>query len=359
MKRTIKEEFEHLKILNRNRAVKLRVKKIKNGFSLFLDYWNGSKHEYLMTGLHVSGTVEEYQNDLKKFKIALKMREKQEDKAQQKDKGEFHLKTVSSDIATVDFIRAFAVNRPGFKKLLNYLIKFNENPPLDKINGRFGVDFLEFLQRQNLKKNTIYLYFNNLKTALNYAVRKEIISKNPITVSAGKEEAKREFLTLEEIKRVNQANTEYNETKQAFLFSCFTGLRLSDIVNLTFSNIVDNKLVFKQQKTGNNEILPLTKEAVKIADRQREARKSGKVFNLPGRMTIGRRIRKITEKAGIEKRITFHCARHTFATLNLTFGNDLYTTSKLLGHKNIATTQIYAKIIDEKKKEAVDRLPEL
>ena len=81
------------------------------------------------------------------------------------------------------------------------------------------------------------------------------------------------------------------------------------------------------------------------------------IFKIPSQSQLGRVLKQWCKDAGIDKRISFHTARHTFATLALTQGVDLYTVSKLLGHKTIQATQIYAKIIDEKKKAAMELLP--
>jgi site-specific recombinase XerD len=127
-------------------------------------------------------------------------------------------------------------------------------------------------------------------------------------------------------------------------------------------------LEFTQVKTGDVETLPISEQAVAILRNQSDAEVSprivsqvapGTVFKLGAQQTIDKAIRHWVKLAGLNKKISFHCARHTFATLGLTCGVDLYTMSKLLGHRDIASTQIYAKIIDKKKLEAVAMLPTL
>lgn len=153
--------------------------------------------------------------------------------------------------------------------------------------------------------------------------------------------------------------------KRAFLFSCFCGLRHSDIVALTWGNLKKNKigkieLHMTQQKTQELLSLPLSNEALKQLPVRGKAQDTEKVFK--GLISLGRTneiLPRWAAKAGIQKHITFHSARHTHATMMITLGADLYTVSKLLGHTNIQTTQIYAKIVDESKEKAIDLIPDI
>jgi site-specific recombinase XerD len=139
-------------------------------------------------------------------------------------------------------------------------------------------------------------------------------------------------------------------------------LRISDVINLEWKNIKDNQIQFIQKKTSNIQYLPLSKTAQSILEKRKEKDVQAEdktIFNLPNKVVCWEQIKNWVKAAKIEKRVSFHTARHTFATLSLTYGTDLYTVSKLLGHKDISTTQIYAKIIDKKLEEAVNNLPTL
>jgi integrase len=145
-------------------------------------------------------------------------------------------------------------------------------------------------------------------------------------------------------------------------------LRYGDVVSLTWHNIQDGYIEFTQRKTKSSERLPLGEQALKILDFQRKIAKSDKIekeyddgiiFFMPRQSTTDKALKRWAERSGIGKSISFHKARHSFATLSLTFGVDIYTVSKLLGHKDLRNTQIYAKIVDEKKKLAVEMLPVL
>jgi integrase len=173
-----------------------------------------------------------------------------------------------------------------------------------------------------------------------------------------KTEVHKEFLTLPELKALKNTACENGQTKNAFLFSCFTGLRYRDIESLHFEDIREGYLHFRQQKTKGYERIKLSQNALEIISRQREINGGeGTVFRLLFSTTTQKHINQWVEDAGINKHITWHSGRHTFATLALTHDIDLYTVSKLLGHKEIKTTQIYAKLVDKKKDEAIDKLP--
>jgi len=217
-------------------------------------------------------------------------------------------------------------------------------------------------QGRALSKNSCVSYFNKVKAALKEAAKDGIILRNPAEDIDGIKEAetKREFLTLEELKRAVQAHCEIEVVKNAFIFSALTGLRFSDIEKLTWSEIQHSNengyyIRFKQKKTKGQETLPITEDALKFMGERKEGNE--KVFrNLTYSDYNNAKIREWMIRARVEKHITFHCARHTYATLQLTLGTDIYTVSKLLGHKSLKTTEVYAKIIDEKKKEAANRI---
>lgn len=217
-------------------------------------------------------------------------------------------------------------------------------------------------QGKNLSKNSCVSYFNKVRAALKQAVKDGIIVRNPAENIEGIKEAEtqREFLTLEELKKVVAAHCEIDVIKNAFIFSSLTGLRFSDIEKLTWSEIQHSEengyyIRFKQKKTKGQETLPISDDAIRFTGERKDNDKQ--VFQgLTYSDYNNAKIREWMIRAGIEKHITFHCARHTYATLQLTLGTDIYTVSKLLGHKSLKTTEVYAKIIDEKKKEAANRI---
>lgn len=204
-------------------------------------------------------------------------------------------------------------------------------------------------------------YYIAFVSALNEAVKMNLISFNPAHRLSKEEmnpikrtKSNRSFLAIEEVKKLIETKCRDERTKRAFLFSCFTGLRISDILNLTWDNISE-----RNGSTYLNIVIKKTKQPFTIklnseALRWMPERTSGKVFELPNMGNVNVQIKDWVKLAGINKYVCFHTARHTFATMSLTLGADLYTVSKLLAHQNISVTQIYAEIIDEKKDKAVD-----
>ena len=215
-----------------------------------------------------------------------------------------------------------------------------------------------------ISENTASRYLGMFSTALNNAVRQGIIRNNPMKELDAREriqpkDGKKEYLTIEELRTLMATDSYRPEVKEAFIFACFTGLRLSDMYRLAPMHIfktADGKgeyIDMEMQKTEKPVIIPLSEEAKRWLPKSRG--NDIPFFDIPTTQTvIGRALRKWAEAAGIEKHISFHCSRHTFGTMMLTLGADLFTTSKLMGHSNIQTTEIYAKIVDKKKEEAIN-----
>ncbi len=158
-------------------------------------------------------------------------------------------------------------------------------------------------------------------------------------------------------------NCKYEVLKKAFIFSCLCGLRWSDINKLVWSEVRDedddvSKLNFIQKKIDGVEYLYISKQARRLLDKRQH--QSERVFKgLKYGAVYNSEIVRWCNRAGISKHITFHSARHTNAVQLLENGADIYTVSKLLGHREIRTTAIYAKIVDKKMKEAANLIPEI
>lgn len=242
---------------------------------------------------------------------------------------------------------------------------------MSDIDKDFCVNFIRWLQSDyktaqgnRLSPKSMSDYAGYFSTALNAAVRTEIIPENPFMALTPTErikvpESKREFLTVDEIRTLIDTECPREDVKRAYLFACYCGLRLSDVYALRWKDLTKDGEQWRasvvMQKTTTPIFLPLSSQAMKWIPERGVTGNDDKVFaGLIAEPNINKVLAKWTKAAGISKKITFHTSRHTFATMMLTLGADLYTTSKLLGHSDVKTTQIYAKIIDSKKVEAVN-----
>lgn len=251
---------------------------------------------------------------------------------------------------------------------------------LDEIDQSFLIQFIRFLAYESketrhgglkpLKKTTAQLYLGVFSSMLSMAEKEGYIERNPFD-SIGADEKKplfcskpnRDYLTVEELQRMIDTPFKNRPIKHAFLFACFTGLRISDISRLRWGDIREGHqgtyITLEMQKTKEVISLKLNKNALRWLPAV-SGEKNERVFELPRFLgSVNGRLKKWAARAGVDKNVSFHTSRHTFATFELSLGADLYVVSKLLGHANISTTQIYADIIDRRRDEAVDLLDEL
>lgn len=244
-----------------------------------------------------------------------------------------------------------------------------ERLTMDQIDKAFCQEYIDYLITEYRPKGkrvsnfTLQSYYRALNGALNAAVRAEIIKVNPFTKINNSDkirlpESKRSYMTIEEVRALIATPMKNEAVKNAYLFSCFCGLRVSDIVGLKWKDVfIDRgqyRLAVSMQKTKEPIYLPLSPEALKWMPERGDKTAEDQVFDLPCPTQMNMLIKPWAKAAGIDKRFTFHTSRHTFATMMLTLGADLYTTSKLLGHADVKMTQVYAKIINQKKDDAVN-----
>lgn len=246
------------------------------------------------------------------------------------------------------------------------------NLALKEVDKDFCKGFIAFLKtctfnngKKTLGSTTCRIFMNRLAAALNMAVREGLIENNPFKLLDAKEKPQKksamcEFLTIEELRMLIAKPCRYEIVKKAFLFSCFTGLRYSDMMALKWNEIhkaADGKTLYiehEQVKTKNMVTIPLSNEALKWMPQKSKG--DERVFHQLRitSTTVEVVLGEWMQEAGIQKHITYHCSRHTAATLLLTLGADLYTVSKILGHRSIRMTEVYAKIVDKKKIETMN-----
>lgn len=257
------------------------------------------------------------------------------------------------------------VNYEGWLSAHKQLNKFKKSIHFFEITEQLLEEYRSFLLK-TLKQNTALAYFSKAKAVIHKAYRGNLIN-NPINPAERVKPPKqvdthREYLTKDEIEKLAATECRYDVLKRAFLFSCLTGMRWSDIQKLTWSELrnIDGQyhIFYTQMKTKNSEVLPILDLAYSLLGEPKD--KDEKVFkNLTYSAYHNAAIVKWVANAGIKKHITFHCARHTNAVLLLNNGTDIYTVSKLLGHREIKTTQIYAKVLNQTKIDAVINLPQI
>lgn len=377
--------------------VTLRQKKISKGRqSLYLDFYPAIPHpetgeptrrEFL--GLYIfekTKTPIDKQHNTETLKIAQSIRQKRENflnkpeiyseyekiQLQRKEQGEQ---------CFIDYFRKLAdkrkaSNHDNWVSCLNYLEPFtNGKLKFADLNERFLENFKEYLlttksnrsDKTTLSVNSAVSYFNKVKAALKQAYKDGILQTDlnskvqPIKAA----ETRREYLTLDELNKLVKTPCNDVLLKRAALFSALTGLRFSDISKMVWRELVYIEgqgyfLNFDQQKTKGVEVLPISEQAYSFTEsteNPKDMPQDEKVFEgLKYSAYANKHLFQWIGAAGITKDITFHCFRHTFATLQLFNGTDIYTVSKMLGHKDLKTTQVYAKIVDETKRKAANKI---
>jgi integrase len=365
----------------RKEPIKIRQKELSNGnISLYLDiYWKGErKYEFLnLYLLEAKNTLDREQNK-QTMLIAEQIRSQRLVDLQS---GKYMLKQAKREFGFIEYFKQVKADRLNSKgnygnwdAALKHLLTFTKQKELNisDIDETWLMRFKHFLLNEKLTKsceklsqNSAHSYFNKVKAALRQAFEQKYINENPASRIRGikQAETRREFLTWEEVEEITKQACDTKKLKEAFLFSVMTGLRWSDIIKMKWSEVRGSNsagwlIQFQQQKTKAYEVLPITQEARDLLGEEKE---------LDERVFIGLKYSTKTNvalarwlaKAGITRYVTFHCARHTHATLLLSEGVDIYVVSKLLGHKTIKTTEIYAKVSNIKKQEAVNKLPKL
>ena len=386
--------------------VSLRQKKISKGRkSLYLDFHPAIPHPKPFlnkkTGKMVTTTRREFlglyiyekaktpinkQHNTENLKIGESIRQKRENFLNkpeiysQFEKEQLRLKELSEQ-CFIEYFTKLANKRKDSNRLswfsaLKYLDNFtNGSLKFADLNQKFLEDFKEYLlttksnksNKTTLSQNSAVSYFNKVKAALKQANIDGILQYdlNAKVKPIKAVETRREHLTLDELNKLVKTPCNYVLLKRAALFSALTGLRFSDIQKMTWGELeyINGQgyfLNFNQKKTKGVEVLPISEQAYGFT----EGAENPKDMPQDKHVLEGLKYSAYNNKhlfqwigaAGITKDITFHCFRHTFATLQLYNGTDIYTVSKMLGHKDLKTTQVYAKIVDEAKRTAANKI---
>ena len=365
---------------NTKEPVRLREKELANGVrSLYLDIYVNGKRSYEFLKLYLIPET----NPQAKVQNENTMRAANTIKLNrilEITNNKAGLKTTSIRAKTLlkDWMETFrqAQEQKGVKdqKLIHNtvhaLTAYNINVAMRDVNRDYIIGLTNFLRNdyrsprgKKLKDYSVINYLGCLRNALNMAVREDVIADNPIMKLSAQDkvkapESQREYLTVEEVQQLEATDSPYPHIKQAFLFACYTGLRCSDVRSITWGKIVKDGEKYRLHtvmfKTKRPFYIPLSKKAMQWMPERGDKTDDDLIFeNIPVQVNTKLYLQPWLDKAGITKPITFHCSRHTFGTMMLTLGADIYTTSKLMGHTKVEVTQIYAKIINKKKDDAV------
>lgn len=261
--------------------------------------------------------------------------------------------------------------RVNWDREVKLMKMFTEGKPMifSTIDMNLLEDYKNFLinapqggsKKGTITRNTASTYFSIFKAGLHQAfidgyLTVDIAAKAKNIAYSDKQ---REYLTIDELNTLAATPCDRPIMKRASLFSALTGMRHSDIQKLKWKEIIKDgehyRILFTQQKTKGVQYMPISDQAYQLCGERGEPDRL--VFEgLQDPSWINKPLERWIKAAGITKHITFHCGRHTYATLQLTNGTDIYTVSKMLGHTKVTTTQIYAKIVDEKKEQAADTI---
>ena len=365
---------------NTKEPVRLREKELANGVrSLYLDIYVNGKRSYEFLKLYLIPET----NPQAKVQNENTMRAANTIKLNRileitNNKAGLKNTSIRAKMLLKDWMETFrqAQEQKGVKdqKLIHNtvhaLTAYNINVAMRDVNRDYIIGLTNFLRNdyrsprgKKLKDYSVINYLGCLRNALNMAVREDVIADNPIMKLSAQDkvkapESQREYLTVEEVQQLEATDSPYPHIKQAFLFACYTGLRCSDVRSITWGKIVKDGEKYRLHtvmfKTKRPFYIPLSKKAMQWMPERGNKTDDDLIFeNIPVQVNTKLYLQPWLDKAGITKPITFHCSRHTFGTMMLTLGADIYTTSKLMGHTKVEVTQIYAKIINKKKDDAV------
>ncbi len=279
----------------------------------------------------------------------------------------------NEDVADKRLLKAVLKN---FRKFLleEYPMFANKLEP-KQLRPEVVQRFVDFLV-DNHKGQGAMTYYKRFKRLINYATSKGIIRNNPCVGNDGKPIAPpktddilaKDILSADELQQLFSTHYkgENPEIRRAFAMTCYSGIRYCDITKLTYSDIdYSNKvLTFRQSKTAAHSSksgvnIPLNDTLLAIIGKKSNDAKDDLIFHLPSSMMCLKALDRWTKRAGIDKHITWHCGRHSFATMILTNGANVKVVSELLGHSSLRFTEIYVRAMDEAKKNAINSLPTL
>ena len=353
-------------------GVQIRERVLSNGFVTFdCDCYHEGQRMSVKTGHKVDpGKKRDYNNAMRFAQVKAKELEE----LLKTDPAAVFEKKQRGQLDFIEYCKNLAKernNHPPWTTMIVHLGRFHETKlPMAQVTEIFASRFRSYLGRlESCNSTTRRNYLITFKIALKAAAKDGYISDFTSRLANFKiAETQRNFLTVEQIEALSAAVCPREDIRFAFLFSCFTGLRLSDVEKLVFENvqIIQGRryIAYQQKKSKKYELLPLNKQAEEYLEKAaslhvRQPKEVNSIFALPSRATILKTLRVWGQNAGLPFNLHFHISRHTYAALSLQGGVPIYNLSKMMGHSTVAMTEIYSHMISDAKIAAVDALPTL
>ena len=355
-------------------AVYLRKKKLSGGRqSYYLDIWHGEKRHYEFLKLYLTkarNPIEKKSNqDIREMAEQIRAKREQDISGSDYD-------IIPKFKKNTDFVAYFQAFHDNYKNkdvrlvkgALKYFKSFLTDQeikylPVKSLDDQLCRDFKNYLESK-VHGETISNYFKKFRAAIQAAV-KEKLTLTDVSASVKivrQNGLRKDILSLDEIVLLSKARCGNDQVKRAFFFSLNTGLRFCDVKALAWKNIDNNKIRFTQAKTKHatgaaNLTIDLNQTAINVIGTR--GKPDELVFTLPSHTACLKDLKNWVSAAEIEKHITWHCARHSIAVNLLDNGTDVKTVASVLGHSGLAHVDKYLRVIDERKKQAVNRLPEI
>lgn len=368
-------------MMHEKEIIRLRRKRIQSGESLYLDsYFKGKRrYEFLRLYLIPERTKADKLKNEQTLRLANTIKSK---RLVELFNNKYGFSNEKPEVNLIQYIRLVMENkeRQGkigikstFETLIYHLTKYRGTRILlSDLDDRYTQGFVLYLSTaisrtsgKTLKTSSQHNIYTSLKTIVHQAIKDDLLTTDP-TKSIDPPRMilpHKEFLTEEELKRLIQTPCSKEIVKRSFLFCCFTGLRISDVRELTWKKVIVEEqgvhINYRQKKTKIENYVPLSENAISVLPPKDDKSDSDPVFTLPPETTIRKTLKEWMTNAKIDKHITFHSSRHTCATLLLNSGVDIYTVKEILGHTDIGTTMKYTKVIDKTKRIAVNKIPNL
>ena len=350
-------------------GVTLRVKKYSSGTNTFyLDIWHNNQRTFEFLDIKFKPGDSSSERKEKK-ELADKIRAKRQLELDNYQHGFIpkHRRRTNFN----DYYNAFLSEyKKSDKRIFKYSYeKFSEYTQFrridaNQINRKLLEGFKDFLEskQSGLTGETPYDYFSRFKRVIKKAFREGIIDQNTfleiseLSISRTNNHLKKQILTIEELRQLKNTPCGNEEVKRAFIFACFTGLGEAEIRKLTWSRILkEDKIAIFREKSGEQIINDLPKAAIELLGKRGGSNEL--VFNLPSNVAIHKNLKNWVTKAGIEKKISFYCGRHTFAVQLLKTGANLKSVADCLGQSSTRHTVKYLNYVDDLKSKAIANLP--